>query len=260
MRKIVRKMRGTALLLVGIALIAAMPGVAVAQIDNPPLDFDRTPTDRTRDVRRDSDRDLESIMEWLLTAIEHRLEALERMTEAVGNSEYVTKEHAKDLQDDYKDAEKILDNAAKDIEKAETFVELREIASTAFENTLVLALLMPKTHLVVGSDSIAAITGRVGVGERLQEWIIRLEEAGKDMSAAQAALDAMKAAIASAATKAAPVGGNVIGLTPSDWPEPAQSTLQQGRSDLADARGFLLDARELFHEIVALIREAMATD
>ena len=74
-----------------------------------------------------------------------------------------------------------------------------------FAETLVFALLRPKTHLVVGSDSIVAITNRLGgLTDHLQEVITRLEEAGKDMAAAQAALNEMKAAISSAASTRKP--------------------------------------------------------
>lgn len=252
-------MRHTTVLLASIAVIAAMPGIATAQTDEPVPNPERSTTDRSVDGLHD--RDLDSVKERLLAQIERRIEALDRMSAAVEANEHVTKEHAKDLEDDYKDAKKILEDVAKDVEKAESLEELREIVPEVFAETLVFALLRPKTHLVVGSDSIVAITNRLGgLTDHLQEVITRLEEAGKDMAAAQAALNEMKAAISSAASTASPVAGNVIGLDPADWPEPAQSTLVQGRSDLADARGLLRSAHELRLAIVALIREAMSTD
>ena len=141
-----------------------MPGIALAQTDAPPPESDRAATDRTRNVR--PDRGIDIVKARLIAQIERRLDALDRMSEAVEGIEHVTEEHAKALRDNYKDAEQILETALKDIEKAEIFEELREIVSAAFEDTLVFALLVRKTHLVVGSDSIVAITGRLdGVAE-----------------------------------------------------------------------------------------------
>ena len=261
MSNLIHKTRRVSIALAGVVLIAAMPDVALAQSDEPPPDSDRVVTDRASDVRPDRDHDLESVKERILAQIDRRLAALDRMSEAVEANPHITKEHAKDLQDDYKDAEKILKDAAKELEKAETFEELREIVPEVFQETLVFALQAPKTHLVVASDTVVAVTGRLsGVAERLQEVVTRLSDAGKDMTAAQAALDEMTAAITSAAAVGGPVADNVIGLDPADWPDPAQVILEQGRADIQEARGLLRSAHELLHEIVALIREAMSTD
>jgi hypothetical protein len=153
-------MRRTTVLLAGIAVIAAMPGIATAQTDEPVPTPERSTTDRSVDSLRD--RDLDSVKERLLAQIERRIEALERMSAAVDANQHVTEGHAKDLQDDYKDAKKILEDAAKDVENAESFKELRAIVPKVFAETLVFALLRPKTHLVVGSDSIVARTVRLG--------------------------------------------------------------------------------------------------
>ena len=154
MKALARKIRRP--LTIGIALLvfAAIPGLALAQTDDTAPPSDRAVTDRPLDDRpeRDRDRDLEGTKARILEAIDKRLAALDRLSEVAKENEHLTKEHEKDLQDDYKDAEKILDDAAKDVEKAETLAELREVVPAAFENTLVFALQTPKTHLVIASD------------------------------------------------------------------------------------------------------------
>ena len=149
MKALARKIRRP--LTIGIALLvfAAIPGLALAQTDDTAPPSDRAVTDRPLDDRpeRDRDRDLEGTKARILEAIDKRLAALDRLSEVAKENEHLTKEHEKDLQDDYKDAEKILDDAAIDVEKAETLAELREVVPAAFENTLVFALQTPKTRL-----------------------------------------------------------------------------------------------------------------
>lgn len=260
MNKKNRRMRYLAIAAVVAVMVAAVPGAALAQTDGDAPASDSSGRDRAVD-RPVRDRDLGTAKERILAAIEKRLEALERLSEGVAGNEHVPANHEAHLQNDYKEATKTLEGAAKDVEKAETLAELREAISGVFSETLVFALLAPKTHLVVRSHMTVAVTERVsGFTENLQGIIERLSEAGHDMTAAQAALNEANAFNADAAATAEPVADAVIDLDPEDWPDPAQEALRQGRSDLEAARELLRQAREKIHETIAAIRAALGSD
>ncbi len=256
MKTIAHKIRRPVTIVITVLVLASVPGVALAQSDEHVPPRDRQATDQVTRDRPERDIDLDALKERILAAIEKRLEALDRLADTVDENEHLTKEHAKDLQDDYKDAKKTLEGAAKDVEKAETVAELREIVPGVFQETLVFALLGPKTHLVIASDTIVDAAERfAGFGEHLQAIIDRLRENGHDVTAAQAALDEMIALIEMAAETAGPVAGNVIDLDSTDWPDPAKAALEKGHADVESARASLRNAREKAHQVLDLIRE-----
>ncbi len=259
MNKPKRKIRLLAGSAAAAVLLAASPGLAAAQTDgDQPSDV--RPSDRAHD-RPLRDHSFEEVQERLLAAIEKRLEALDRMSGVVEDNQHVAANHAAHLQKDYKDAEKILEDAAEDVEEAETFSELREAIEGVFGETLVFALLRPKTHLVLASDTSGAIADRMTTfADRLREIIERLEEAGHDMSAAIAAVDAAEGHIEGAEALAGPVADSVIDLDHKDWPEPAQSQLQAGRADLVAARDLFRQARDDLRTAVGEIRAALSRD
>ena len=259
MTQLTRRVFRPITLIVALVLVMALPGAALAQTDEPEPRRDRPLTDRAHDER--PDWDLDEVKRRILNQIERRLDALERLSDAVDENEHVTAPHAAHLQNDFREATRILENAAEAVKEAESFEELREIVPGVFQETLVFALQRPKTHLVLGSDTMVDVAEHfTAFAERLQEIIDRLAASGHDATEAQAALDEMVALIEDAAATAGPVAGNVIGLDPEDWPEPAQSVLEQGRSDLREARELLHQARGKAHEVISLIRELLSSD
>jgi hypothetical protein len=260
MKKKNHRMRFLAIAAVVAVMVAAVPGAALAQTDSDVPAADSSGRDRAVD-RPLRDRDLGTAKERIQAAIEKRLQALERMSEGVAGNEHIPANHEAHLQNDYREATRILEGAAQAVEDAETLAELREAISGAFSETLVFALLTPKTHLVVRSHMVVAISERVsGFTENLQGIIERLSEAGHDMTAAQTALNEAKAFNTDAGATAEPVAGTVIDLDPEDWPDPAQETLRQGRSTLEAARELLRQTREKIQETIAAIRAALSSD
>ena len=182
------------------------------------------------------------------------------MSAKVDANEHVSSNHAAALQKDYKDAGKILEDAAEDVEDAETFEELREIVPEVFLETLVFALLAPKTGLVLGSHTMVAATDRMeDFADKLEEIIGFLAARGYDMTAAQAALEDMSDSVSSAEALAAPVADSVIDLDQDDWEEPAKTTLEQGKNDLQGAREALREAHGHAQATVQAIREALSS-
>ena len=263
--RLVQRIRRPATIGIAVFLLAATPGIAAAQTDSDAPPSDRAPTDRAATDRRIDDRpergaDLDSVKERTLAGIDKRLEALERLSAKVDEEENVSANHAAHLQNDYREATRILEDGAEDVEDAETFEELREIVPGIFQETLVFALLKPKTHLVVGSDCMVAVYERMEeMGENLQAYIDRLDENGYEMGTAQAALDEMLRLLEAADDLAAPVADDVIGLDSGDWPDPAQGILEQGKADLAAARELLGEARGKAQETIEAIREALSS-
>lgn len=241
-------------------VFAAMPSVALAQTDEEPPPSDRTTT-LALDDRAVRSHDLGSAKERTLQAIDKRLEALERLSEAVVGKEHVRANHAAHLQIDYREATRILEEAADAVEGAQSFAELREIVPGVFGNTLVFALLRPKTHLVVASTSNVAIYERVdGFAKKLQITIDRLAARGHEMGTAQASLDEMVRLLDAAGALAEPIADAVIDLNPDDWPDPAQAALEQGRADLEAAQELFREARVNAREVVTAIREALSSE
>ena len=219
-------------LAVAALVVAAIPAVAVAQTDEPGPRDERIATDERADG-------LERAKDHVIKQIERRLEALERLTGKVETAKHITEEHAAALLGDIGAAQETLRAGIPAVETATTPEELRAVAPPIFENTLVLALLAPKTHEVVASDTIVAATSRfVELGGKLQDALDRIAtETDVDTTEAQANLDEMLRLINQATATGGPVADQVVGLQPADWPDPAQAMLREGKAALDEAHG-----------------------
>lgn len=235
-------------------LVTAVPAAAVAQTETerPP----RTSVEPTDEQTADR---LEAAKERVIAQIERRLTALDRLAGKVDKADHITDGHAAILLADIEAARRVLRAGIDAVAAVETVAELREVAPPIFETTLVFALLGPKTHAVVASDAVSAATRRfTEVGTNLQEALDRLDAAGVDTALAQADLDEMTRLVAEAAAAGGPVAESVIGLQPSDWPDPAKSTLADAKAALQRARSHLRTARDLGKQVAAFIRSSAA--
>lgn len=230
-------------------LLAAIPGIALAQTTDPAPAAQQT-TDGVRPIN------LDTAKTRVLHQIERRLNALQRLSGDVYGSPHVTDAHAAALRVDLAAATEALTEGRQQVEAAESIEELRALVEPLFQNTLVFALLSPKTHEVLASDATVAAGSRFDeVAVDLQDAIDRLTASGSDMTAAQGALDEMVRLIDEAVAAGGPVAGTVIGLKTNDWPDPAKQLLQDGRFDLAGARLSLREARNQGHEVIRLIHQ-----
>jgi hypothetical protein len=224
-------------------LVSAFPFTAMAQTDE-------TPTTRVAQVsEEDATRRLESAKKAVLEAIDKRLNALARLTARVDSAGYVTDEHAATLLDEYAAAEAILRAGIENVTNATGYEELRRTSPAIFEQTLVFALLGPKTHAVIGSDTVVGVAPRFDeYGAKLQGALDHLSDAGADTTAAQADLDEAVRLVSSAVTTAGPVAESVIVLQPGDEiREPlaaAKDNLEESRRRLDDAREMMIDVSE----------------
>lgn len=249
----VRIRRGLATGLAVVLLTGSVPATALAQTrDEPPPPSSERVVDQP--ARRQA---FERIKARVIEAIERRLGALDRLANAVRSAGHLSPDHAAALQTDIAQARARLESGLREVRATENLEQLREVGPAIFKDTLVFALLGPKTHEVIASDTVVAVTDRLGsFASGLQEAIDRLADAGIDVTEARAALGELERLIDVAAETAGPVAGRVIGLSPADWPDPATATLARGRADLKSAHQTLRQARNQAHEVIRLIREA----
>ena len=241
-------------------VLAAVPSIALAQTgDSAPAQGE---TESSADVRHsvaELPRSIEANKERIFAAIKQRLETLDQLSQTVASNDHITADHATRLQNEYREVAQILEEARGAVEEAETAKELREAVSEAFSEALVFPLRRPKTRLVLQSHSMVAKSkGMAGFGEHLESIMERLAENGHDMAAAQAALDGATSLIDEGRAIAAPVAENVIDLDPKDWPDSAtKSALNQGHTDLQNAKQQLKRAQEQIQATVSVIKETM---
>ncbi len=120
--------------------------------------------------------------------------------------------------------------------------EVRQIAT----DYRVYLLLVPKTHLVIAADrEVAAQQIFDKVSDRLSAAIQKAKDAGKDVTAAQADLDKMNAAVAQAVALASPLPAQLLPLTP------AQYNAGTAGPVLLSARSAVLQARDLLRQAKA---------
>lgn len=213
---------------------------------------DRVVTDRS-DVER-PDRDLRLIKARALEAIDRQLDALARLRSAIANAEHITEAHADQLLSDIARTAEELKSLARQIEAATTLEELRGLIEK-IDDFQIGHVLAPKTHQVIASDSLVYASGKLErYSEKLTDIIARFEEAGFEVGEAWRLLDEMNSNITEGYRLASPVAGNVIGLQPGDWPDPAQAILAAGGADLRAAGHNLRAAHGNGADIVSFLR------
>ncbi len=228
-------------------LATALPLAASAQTAEPPPTRDRTNVDA-----EDSGARLRFAKQRVIRQIERRLATLDRLGAKVESARHISESHATALLDDYSTAGTTLTAGIDLVDAAETLAELREVAPPVFEDTLVFALLKPKTAAVTASDTIAQANDRFAdAAARLQDALDRLAEDGVDVSEAQVDLDEAISLTAAAAAAAEPVADTVIGLQPGDE---IREPLEAAREALAGARRQLGEAKRVTKGIIRFIR------
>lgn len=225
---------------VGAGLVLAAPAAAWAAprpVSSTPS-TSSTPTDSTRLT-------LEALRAKCLAAIDVRLPALAAARSGLAANGHVTDDHQAALTADIDETAARLRTLADEIKADTDLATLRDHCRSIFEDNRVFALVLPRTRLVVGSDTAGDAGAKLhDVAGKLGDAIAREEAAGRDMTQAKADLDAMKAQIASGVAAAGTIPGAVLGLTPADW-NANHDVLQPSRQQLRVARTDLKVARDL---------------
>jgi hypothetical protein len=229
----------------GAGLVLAVPAAALA-----------APGDRTRPPVAESTRpaDADTLRARCLEAIDKRLTALGTASQRLAAAEHVTDEHEVTLAGIIAETSASLDALAGEI-GADTEAEaLKAHCRSIFEDHRVFALVLPRTRLVVASDTAGAAADRLDqAADRIEQAIAEAGAAGKDVTQAKADLEAMRAEIDSARTTAAGVPDGILALTPADW-NANHEVLTPAREALHSARADLKAARDLARGIVAALK------
>ena len=235
---------------VAVAILAAVPGVAVAQ--EAPERYATQHQDAGR-VEREADW-IEQVKTRALEAIEKRLETIGELEAAINRSETVGPDHAATLLSELRASAAGLEALAGEIRSATDLEELRVLVPKIFEDYRIYAIVAPKVHLVLAADKATAVTGRMAQAtESLGDILDRLEESGIDVTEATELLEEMMRLVASGAEQAGTVPGLVLGLTPADYPASTE-TIRAAHETLKSAGQDLRAAGQTAHEIVRFIK------
>ena len=240
--------RRIAAMTAAIAMIAATALPAVAQTDAPT-------TDRTDPVQ-DTASHLDRAKAWLESAIERRLEQVDRLQEHVRSSDSLAPEHAAQLTSELSRAQGGLRSLLPEVARAETAGELRAIANEMVEDYRIYVLMTPKTFLTVASDHGVALAERgTAHSSAIAEAARRAEAEGLDVSGVWALLARAEESIAAGLSLIDPVAEQVLPLQPADYPDPAQGVLEDAHADAVAARAEYHDAVDALREAEETLRE-----
>jgi hypothetical protein len=230
---------------VGAGLVLAAPAAAWAGPLRPVSSTPTTSSSTPSDLTTTGHRDLEMLRAKCLAAIDIRLPALAAARSELAANGHVSDDHQAALTADIDETAARLRTLADEIKGDTDLATLRDHCRSIFEDNRVFALVLPRTRLVVGSDTAGDAGAKLhDMAGKLGDAIAKEEAAGRDMSQAKADLDAMKAQIASGVAAAGTIPGAVLGLSPADW-NADHDVLQPSRQQLRVARTDLKVARDL---------------
>jgi hypothetical protein len=134
--------------------------------------------------------------------------------------------------------------------------ELKELITAIFEDYRVYLLVAPKTAIVLACDKL--VGGEAALAELLAKAQVTIDEAkaaGKDVTAAQAAADAVPVAAAAAIKAATEATASVIDLVPDQGDE---AVLEANKAALQAAHRQTKAALTELHEAMKALRQALA--
>jgi hypothetical protein len=209
------------------AIVVTTPTAAFAQV---------------RDRQQGQDQRVDRVKARCLAQIQRRQSALTEMDNRLDQARALTDAHRAALKRIDTQSSDGLSSLANEIQAEDNIAELRAECRRIVEDFRVFALVRPRARVVLASDrELAAVDKLHNVQARLQSAIDKAKADGRDTSAAEGDLAAMKTAVDAAASKAGAVYDDVIGLSPSDFNanpnvlEPSVSSVKAGRDDLKTA-------------------------
>lgn len=236
-----------------ICLIAASLAMGIA-----PQAAAQSQEDRPERTRPSAapERDIDDVKQRCISAIDERLQRIDRLQKAVASSEHVTPRHEAILEGQLAEAQAGLARLRAQIRDATDPEELHRLCRSIVEDFRIYVLVTPRTMLTLAADSASAAAAKLGeVAERIQVVIDEAAAEGKDVTQAQAELDSMLAHLAGAETAIDPVADAILPLTPEGWPENG-SVLRQASADLKQGRSESRSAKVDAHEALEALRQA----
>ena len=230
-------MKSTRIILIGSALALALTAPAVAGVRTTAM----TPARMT--LLKDRGH----------LAIQRRLNEIYRLTALVNGAKHLTSADRSALLSKLSSDRSGLQSLDTKIQGDTDGTTLKADLTSIVTAYRIYVLVAPQVHLVVASDRVAAfVTLGDTIAGKIQAAIDAAKGKGKDVKAAQAALNDMKKQLADASSAIAGVASNVIALTPSGYPG-NRSVLISARSSILTARAHLLKARADAHEAMSAL-------
>jgi len=241
---------------VALSLVLALPGVAMAETAGEPASGG-TVAEQTVDTQRPGVVDrIKARAQW---AIDRRFETIDRLRTALNERGHTTTRHKADLFVDLNQAEAGLRTLSREIQAATTVDQLQVLVPKIATDFRIYLVVAPKIREVIAGDTAvwAVNNPATDAYERISAAVDRADQAGYDVTEAQAALQEMMTHMTKAEAYAGPVPNQVIGLQASDWENPARTLLRQGRDSLIQARDELRAARDSAKAAVQALRDAI---
>ena len=253
-----------------VALMMAMPSVAMAQTDAPTDTPTNTApndqvtdqatgrqTDAQTDRETDRHRYLAPAKGKVLRSIDVRITALDAALVRVEGSHHLTPGHKATLTADYRFHRNGLADLRIEVEGAETLAELAPLAKKVVVEHWIFALQIPKGRLTNGADAVADASVKAGrVSDEFAQVLARLEANGVNVEEGWELLDDFNAEVGEAQALAAPVPDLVLAIAVGQMPG-ASSTLDSARADLRKAHGSLIEARSIARQLAEFIRSVV---
>ncbi len=190
--------------------------------------------------------------------IGRRMTTLTNLTSRISSSKVLTSSDASALSAEISSTSAGLTSLKATIDSETDLAALKADVTRIATEFRVYLLVVPQVNLVSAADGVFAAQARFAtINTNLSARIARVKAAGKDTSAAQAALDAMNAQVANAVALATGLPARLLPLTPAEYNAgtagpvitSARTALGQARSDLKAA---LVDAKNCRAALKAL--------
>ena len=242
------KKRVIAGLLASLMVAVALPAAAQTETE--------TPASQER-----IEQGIEQLRERVLAALDRRLVRIDRLQEAIKDSETIEPENAAHLTADLSASQGQLTALVAKAKSASTVGELGAIVDEMVYEHRIFALRTPQTWLVLASDFGVSVADRLeSVTQTLADAAARAAEAGYDVSEVESLIDAAGGATSEGLRLVEPVAEKVLPLEPAEVPDPARPIMAEARDDMLAGRDAYRTARDTLREAAELLAEIVESD
>lgn len=238
------RIRAGAAAVLALAIIAGLPGVAMAQTSE-------SGTARTRETTRTFD--MEAAKARALQAIDARLAALDAAVSRLATARYLTAEHKARLTRDLHAVSASLRDLRAKIEAESDPQQLKILMRQIVEGHYVFAFQLPRVRLVTASDVTVGVSLKLReLGDRLEVKILEAEQRGNDMTEARRLLEDLRTNVAVANGIGVKTAAEVLALTVDGYPD-NKPVLERARMALQTGREHLNKGRQDARAIIAIL-------
>ena len=183
-------------------------------------------------------------------AIQARLNELDRLSALVSDAKHLTDTDRSALTSKLSSDRTGLQSLDSKIQADTDATTLRSDLESIVTAYRIYVLVAPQVHIAIAADRVSAFIALGNtIAAKIQSKIDAAKASGKNVAAAQAALNDMKRQLQRAASAISGVADEVIALTPSGYPG-NRTTLESDRDKVLAARAHLLVARTDAHTAV----------